>query len=942
MTINYRALLLASISCFALATPAVAQTNQPAAETPAAQAQAANPTGSEIIVTGTRTSNRTVANSPVPVDVIGSDAIKNTGQTETNRILNQLVPSFNFPAPAIADGSDALRPATLRGLSPDQTLVLINGKRRHVSALLNINGTVGRGSAAVDLNLIPALAISRVEVLRDGAAAQYGSDAIAGVINIQLKNASHGGRASITYGKYITTIDNVANVTGLQLNSAGQPILDPNDIVPTSTGFSNSRYFLANTDGERKARDGATLTTGVNIGLPLGPNGFVNLTGEYHHRNLTNRQGFDLRPNFTLGVTNATTVFDPREITMNRLNFRFGDPKSRDYNLFLNAGYDIGDWELYAFGSYGHRRAISAANWRQFNNTSVNRDWSTLAPNEAPTNLNFVPLTDEGFLPLIGTVLKDYAGTIGIRGEIGGWKTDLSAGRGHDSFDYDVHDTLNTSFGPDSQSDFDAGGLRYGQNIFNLDLSKDYQVGFAKPLTVAAGAEYRQEQFKIRPGDTQSFAIGPLFMADITTTQANCTALQGNFDLTTGRCTFPGRKAPVGAQGFPGIPANSATDVDRHSHAAYVELDTDPTEGLTTTLAGRYEHYSDFGSTWNGKFAARWEIFRGYALRGSISNGFRAPSLHQQFFTTTSTNFIGGVPVDIATVAVNSPVAQALGSKPLKPEKSVNLSAGLTANPFSGLTITADVYHIKIKDRVVLTENLGAAGSGTTAQNNAVNAILVANGFPSIGAARFFINGLDTTTKGLDLVAAYRLNAGSLGRWNLSAAYNYNKNKIDKRLNTLGPLAQIPGLVLFGRVEGIRFTNGQPKDKIVLSADGDISDFGVTARTTRYGKVISPGAAAPPNPNQTSLTAFGPDDIFLGAKWITDVELRWKPMHDRFELAVGADNVFDVYPDRSPFGARPASIGGTYPVNQEFIPFSIFSPFGFNGRFIYGRASVNF
>jgi iron complex outermembrane recepter protein len=501
---------------------------------------------------------------------------------------------------------------------------------------------------------------------------------------------------------------------------------------------------------------------------------------------------------------------------------------------------------------------------------------------------------------------------------------------------------VNTSFGPESQSEFDAGGLRYGQNIFNLDVSNDYEIGFAKPLTVAAGLEYREEQFKIRPGDTQSWAIGPLFRAAVTnTTLANCTALGGRFGvLAPTTCDFPGRQAPVGAQGFPGIPDSAATDVDRHSHAAYVEFDTDPAEGLTTTLAGRYEHYSDFGSTWNGKFAARWEPFRGYAVRGSVSNGFRAPSLHQQFFTTTSTNFIGGVPVDIATVAVNNPVAQALGSTSLKPEKSVNLSAGVTANPLRGLTITADVYQIKIRDRIVLTENLGAAGSGTSAQNAAVNAILVANGFPSIGAARFFINGLDTTTRGIDVVGAYRFSAGDLGSWNLTAAYNYNKSKIDERLNTLGPLAQIPGLVLFGRIEGIRFTHGQPRDKIVLSADGDIRDFGVTARTTRYGKVVSPGAAAPLTPNQLSLTEFGPDDIFLSAKWITDLEARWKP--GRFELAIGANNLFDVYPDRSPFGARPASIGGTFPVNQEFIPFSIFSPFGFNGRFVYGRAAVNF
>jgi iron complex outermembrane receptor protein len=919
-----RAILLASLSSLALAAPAAAQTAPQAAAN-------AQPAGEQIVITGSRAANRTVANSPVPVDVIGADQIKNTGQTETNKILNQLVPSFNFPQPSIADGSDALRPATLRGLGPDQTLVLINGKRRHVSALLNINGTVGRGSAAVDLNLIPGIAINRVEVLRDGAAAQYGSDAIAGVIDIQLKNASHGGTASVTWGEYVTTVADVLKETSLQTNAAGQPMLNPAD----------PRYFLANYDGERHVQDGAQVTAGVNVGIPLGRNGFVNLSGEYHLRQDVNRAGYDLRPNFTLGVTSATTVFDPRELGFNRLEFKFGDPRSHDYNLVLNSGYDITpDWQLYAFGTYGHRNALSAANWRQYNNTSVNRDWSALAPNQAPTNANFVPLTSMGFLPLIGTKLRDYAGTIGIRGEMGGWHTDLSIGRGKDKFDYQVHNSLNTSFGPQSQHDFDAGGLRYAQNIANLDVSKDYDVGFAKPLTVAAGAEYRHEQFQERPGDLQSWAIGPLFRASFATTAANCTAQQGVFNAGTGICSFPGRAAPAGAQGFPGIPDISRTNAKRHSYAAYAEADTDPIQGLTTTIAGRYEHFSDFGSTWNGKIAARYEFVPGYAIRGAISNGFRAPSLHQQFFTTTSTNFIGGVPVDIATLAVNAPAAVALGAQPLKPEKSVNLSAGATANPLRGLTFTADYYHIKIKDRIVLTETLGNGGTGNTATvQAAVTAKLAQLGFPQVAAARFFINGLDTTTQGLDVVAAYRFNLSDFGRWNVTAAYNHNKTKIDKRLNAVGPLSQIPGIVLFGRVEGIRFTDGQPHDKVVLSADGDVGKFGITARTTRYGKVISPGAANP-IADPTSLTALGPDDIVLGAKWITDLEVR---VHSGpVEFAIGSNNIFDVYPDRSPFGPRPASAGGGfYPANQIYIPYSIFSPFGFDGRFVYGRVSVN-
>ncbi len=745
------------------------------------------------------------------------------------------------------------------------------------------------------------------------------------MINIQLKNSASGGRASVTWGKYFTTVDNVANVTGLQLNGAGLAQLDPAD----------NRYFLANSDGERDADDGRQITIGANIGVPIGANGYFNVTGEVRDRNRTNRAGFDLRPNYVTGAA------DPREVSFNRLQFRFGDPDSVDYNLFVNAGFEIApDWELYAFGSYGHRDTVSAANWRQ-GGAAANRDFSVLAPNTPPNAANFVALTTDGFLPLIDTDLGDLAGTLGLRTDFGGWKADLSFGHGQNRFDSTVRDTLNTSFGPQSQRVFDAGGLFYAQDIANLDFSKQYSVGFAKPLSVALGAEYRKEHFEIRPGDLQSYAIGPLFRAPIpNSTAANCAAQQGRFTPATNLCDFPGRAAPAGAQGFPGIPANSATDVGRHSWAAYVELDTDIVEGVTPTIAGRYEHFSDFGSTWNGKFAARWEVVDGFALRGSISNGFRAPSLHQQFFSTTSTNFVGGIPVDIATLPVSAPAARALGSQDLKPEKSLNMSLGATANPLRGLTITADLYQIDIDDRIVLTEILGTNGTGNTAPvQAAVTALLASSGFPQVGAARFFINGLDTRTRGVDVVAVYRARMGNMGNWSLSAAYNYNKTRIDRRLATLGPLATIPGLVLFGRVEGLRFTDGQPRDKIVFSADGDIGDFGITARTTRYGKVISPGAAAPLGADAASLTAFGPDDIFLKAKWITDLEFRYKAVKN-LELAIGANNLLDVYPSRSPFGVRP--VGGVYPANQEYIPYSIFSPFGFNGRFVYARASLDF
>jgi iron complex outermembrane receptor protein len=924
MTGLRRIALLSTLSSIGLmASPAFAQDTPPPA---AAGTTSALPEGdAAIIVTGTRRTDRTLADSPVPIDVLGADAIAQSGQTETNRILNDLVPSFNFPQPSIADGTDALRPATLRGLSPDQTLVLVNGKRRHVSALLNINGTVGRGSAAVDLNMIPGMAIQRIEVLRDGASSQYGSDAIAGVINIQLRSAPSGGRVTATYGRYNTTLDGVADITGLQ-TTAGQPFLDPSD----------NRVFAATANGERHAEDGRTYTLGANIGLPIFTGGYINLTAEYRDRNPTNRAGFDLRPNYN----RPTAAFDPRELSFNRLEFRYGDASTVDINLFANAAVPVGDgWEIYAFGSYGERDGLSAANYRQ-QSAAANRDYATLAPGQTPTAANFVPLTPDGFLPFIDTNLQDFAGTFGARGDIAGWHADFSIGYGHNQFDYNVLNTLNTSFGTASQREFDAGGLRYGQTVANMDFSKQYDVGLATPLSVAVGAEYRNENFQIRPGDFQSWAAGPLFRASFTTTAATCAAQGGVFNAGTSVCSFPGRQAAVGAQGFPGIPTVSTTDESRHSFAGYAELDANIFEGFTAVLAGRYEHFSDFGDTLNGKLALRYEPIQGYALRGSISNGFRAPSLHQQFFTTTSTNFINGFPVDISTLAVNSPVARALGSRDLEPEKSINLSFGATANPIPGLTFTIDYYRIDIDNRIVLTENLGAAGSGTAAVNAAVKAVLDANGFQSIGAARFFINGLDTRTHGVDAVASYRWRTPGFGNWTLTAAYNYNSTTIQRRINELGPLATIPGIVLFGRVEGIRFTDGQPTDKIVLSASGELGNFGLTLRTTRFGDVIAPGATNP-IADPTSLTLLGPDDILLGAKWVTDIELRYRAF-DRVDFAIGADNVFDVYPDRSPFGARPASVGGVYPINQYYLPYSGFSPFGFNGRFIYARASVDF
>ena len=867
-----RIALLTSLSVAAFAAPALAQ-QQPGAATQSAGAaeQPSVASGSEIVVTGTRRANRTVADSPVPVDVITSEALSQTGSTDVARALREQVPSFNFPQPSITDGTDVIRPATLRGLGPDQTLVLVNGKRRHTSALLNINGSVGRGTSAVDINFIPTIALGRVEVLRDGAAAQYGSDAIAGVINFQLRSARDGGRFTVTYGQYDTKIDGVQDYSGLVLGANGQPTLSP-----------DGTFALATT-GKRHRSDGQTLTFAGTLGLPLFKEGFLDISGEVQGREATNRTGADPRRQYPL----IGGLVDPRELTFNRFSHRYGDPETFDGKLFVNAGLPLGGGvELYAFGSYGDRNGDSGGFYRI-----------------ASDARNIPAIYPDGFLPLIQTELDDINGTVGVRGEAAGFRYDLSGSYGRNRVDFTIANSLNRSLGPTSPTRFDSGGLRYAQEIINLDVSRDLALGFAESVTLAGGLEYRRESFDIRPGEPNSYISG----------------------------TFGG--AP-GAQVFPGFqPIIAGQRVDqkrgRNNKSGYVEADVDISKRFSVQVAGRYEDYSDFGSDVNGKVSARLEPVEGIAVRGSASTGFRAPSLQQQFYAAQATNNVNGILLDTVTLPVDNPAAQALGASSLKAEKSVSYSAGVVFSAIRGLNVTVDAYQVSIDDRIVVTENLGAFGSA--AQNAAVRALLTSAGFPSVTAARFFINGINTRTRGLDAVGTYRFDLGGIGRLGLIAGFNYNKTKITGNTAALGPLATVPGLVLFGRQESLRIQQGQPRTKLNLGLDFDHRGFGATLRANRYGKVLGAGS-------EPFL------DLPLGAKWVTDVELRTSVM-ERFDFAVGANNLFDVYPDAVPRGQGTDPVTGlarNYPATNYVAPYSAFSPFGFNGRFLYGRATMRF
>jgi iron complex outermembrane receptor protein len=851
---------VAAISAGAV-NPAFAQ-DEPQAEESASPQDA-------IIVTGTRRTDRTVADSPVPVDIISSEALQNSGTTETNRLLNNLVPSFNFPQPSLTDGTDSLRPATLRGLAPDQVLVLVNGKRRHLSSLLNLNGSVGRGSAGVDMNTIPPIAIERIEVLRDGASSLYGSDAIAGVINIQLKKRE-GGRAQISYGKYVTSMEGVGDVVGVT-----QPTTATGD--PTVT--------LSTSD--RKRRDGETYTLATNIGLPVGDNSYLNFTAEYKDRSPTNRSGADIRRQYA-GLN------DPRELTFDRFSHRFGDGESKDMNFFLNAGTQISeDIELYYFGSYGVRDANGAGFYRRALDAR-NRDFAA-NPNGT------VPFYPDGFLPIIASNINDISAAVGLRGEVSGWDADLSVVYGSNRLDYSVENSFNVSLGGAvSNRKFDAGGLRSGQTAVNLDIRRDIDLGLSNAISLALGVEYRNENYKIRPGEVQSYVAGPFAFA------AN---------LPVGVAVG----AP-GAQVFPGFSPRTAVDESRDSYAGYIELDTDLSEAFNIQAAGRFEHFSDFGSTVNGKVAARFEPFDGLAVRGSVSTGFRAPGLAQQFFSTTSTNNVNGQLIEIGTFPVNSPIAVALGAEPLDAEKSLNFGGGVTFSMFEGLNVTVDYYNIKIKDRITLTENL---------QGTDVVAILNAAGVVGT-SARFFINGIDTKTEGLDIVASYRVPDFGVGTMRLNAGFNINNTKITDRRVFSGFTAQR----LFARPESLRLTDGQPADKFNVGLTWDIDNFGLTANANRFGEVFLPG----PSNDITIAQGAAPGDLTLSPKWVVDLELRFKPI-ENISIAIGANNLLDEYPDRLPFGTVN---GFNFGLNNAFLPYSSQSPFGFSGRFVYGRVSVDF
>lgn len=806
-----------------------------AQEAPQAETTAASAT---VVVTGTRVANRTVLDTTAPVDVISAETLKNSGSTELTQALSMALPSLNFPRPALTDGTDTIRPATLRGMSPDQTLVLVNSKRRHASSLVNVNGSIGRGSAAVDLNTIPTAIVKSVEVLRDGAAAQYGSDAISGVVNMRLRTDRTGGEATVNYG---------ANKTEYDLYNAAPPA-GGTWTAPAS----------------RKRTDGQTATVSIWKGLALGETGYLTIAGEFRDQNRTERAGYDMRQQYAL----VNGAFDPRENTINRFNAWTGEPDMKQSTLFANAGNDMGGGvKVYGWASYQDRDATSAGYAR--------------IPQDARNIQSIYP---DGFLPLISPTVKDFSATGGVTWVAGAWDMDASLGYGKNKMEYTIENTLNRSLGPTSKTAFYAGGYSYDQAVLNLTGVRSVEMAsFSSPLNVAMGIEARREGYELFAGEEQSYSFGGAL-------------------LPNGTPTAPG------AQVFPGFRPSNEVDAHRNAIGAFIDLEANVTPELLASVAVRGERYSDFGNSLAGKLALRYDFNPNFAVRGAIQNGFRAPSPQQQNFTATSTNFINGVPFEITTFRPDDPVAVALGAKPLDAEKSINASLGAVMR-FGAVSLTVDAYRIDIDDRIILSENL--------TQTNVRNYI-ASQGFIGVGGGRFFINGVDTTTKGVDIVLSMPYNAGDAGKLDFTLAANFTDTKVTKTPTTEQLSNLSPAPVLFDRLNVLSLEKGQPKNKVSANVNWKLGQWGATLRATRYGEVLSPGTTA----------AF---DFEMGARTTVDLEGRMA-VTPKLTLALGADNVFDQYPETLPPSLN--TTGNT--------PFSTYAPFGRSGRYIYGRATYAF
>ncbi|MFN4028257.1 MAG: TonB-dependent receptor plug domain-containing protein [Flavobacterium sp.] len=763
----------------------------------------------EIKIVGSRNSKRTVVNSAVPIDIIDVKSVTTqSGKLEINELLQYAAPSFNANKQSGSDGADHVDPATLRGMGPDQTLVLINGKRRHQSSLINLFGTRGRGNTGTDLNAIPASAIKRIEILRDGAAAQYGSDAIAGVINIVLNDNVDELTGTISYGAYSTKADGN---------------------FPAGTPNTGDNFLDTNADGNKLADgrsfDGNSIKVTTNYGTKIGDNGgFANFTAEYINKDKTLRPGFDFRRGF-------------------------GEAAIEGFNFFVNAAIPVSDkTKFYAFGGRNFRNTDAYAFTR--NNPSP-RIVTDIYPN--------------GFTPRITSLIVDHSIAAGFRTKTaGGWNVDISNTFGKNSFHYFIKGTLNASLEEASPTEFDAGGHTLSQNTVNLDLSKNYD-SILNGFNLAFGAEYRTEQFTIFAGEEGSYA----------TYDVNGQPITDPLNQTIPTDPNTGDPRPGGSQGFPGYSPDNVVNRSRSNVSLYADGELDVSDNFMVSSALRFENYSDFGSTLNGKIAARLKTGGNVNFRGSISSGFRAPSLAQIYYNLRFTNFSSTGASEILLSPNNSPVTQAFGIGKLNEEKAINGSLGFTAS-YGDFTATIDGYMVNVKDRIVLTGYFDAS---------ALNI--------GVDQAQFFVNGVDTKTTGLDVVIAWKKKIGD-NSFGATLVGNINNMKVDAVNN--GTLDE---QTFFGEREKAFLLASAPDNKFSLNLNYARKWFDAGLAFTRFSEVklldyqmyedvADYGSFA----NQIKAAT----DTY-GVKIVTDLTLGFN-LSKNTKLIVGSNNLFNVYPDQ--------------------------------------------
>lgn len=831
---------------------------------PAAFGQAATTRAADedvIIITGTRTEGRSIQDSAVPVDVISAEAIEDISFTDTNDIIKTLVPSYTIARQPISDGATFIRPAALRGLSSDKTLVLVNSKRRHRAALVAIGGS---GTQGPDISTIPGSALKTVEILRDGAAAQYGSDAIAGVMNFILKDAPDGGEIQFQYG-----------------------------------GYSEG--------------DGEDALVAGNLGLPLGDAGFVNISVEATTAQPTNRgmqwaiqRGRTNNVNWQQGSFDVATYlaanpqfaylfgsgedFDTSNVQI------WGQPEAEAVRSFVNAGYKLSDaMELYAFANYSNSQSDGDFNYRS-PVAGINTAFIRL---QDGTPFRYLSTYPAGRVPRFGGNVVDYSLTGGLKGEFAeNFTYDFSGRYGRNLIKYTLWDTVNPSLGNLSPTEFSPGDLISDEWAVNADFTYSLPVSFfANPLDIGFGAEYRDEGYEIVPGEESSWIAGPYANQDpwnfctnetniaLRTRTAAGLAVSG---LNCNSATDPVyTQNAVGSDGFPGNnPAYSGT-FNRDSYGAYVDFASDVTDSLFLNLAMRFENYSDFGETFDYKLAGRFKLTDAINLRGSVGTGFRAPTPGQLSTINVSTRFPAGEPVAVGLFPATNPVSQFLGAKVLEPEKSTNYSLGATGN-FGPLDITLDVYRIDLEDQFYATATINVTPAIRTA--------LLAAGVPgadTIGGVNFFQNAFDSQTEGVDLVVSYDVDWGSFGTTDFTTSVNYNTYSIEQ-INISG---------LFFEEDVFDFENAAPEIRGVFSATHRLGDLTFLARANYTGDFTvsncltgnTPGNTFVCNKNAASAYPQGLTKQEIPAEVLIDLELGWD-VTDSLSLAIGARNALDAYP----------------------------------------------